>query len=270
MLIEQDHCVGREDADGQCMTDASRARRLISSSGGILMDWDGCIAVANRPRPDALAFMASRAERIAVVSNNSTHLPSDIADILARSGVRISPERILLAGAVAVSRTATRFGVRALMLCSDRLRRHGVQSGLDLSTGRPDVVLLMRDPRFSYARLQRAVRAVERGARLIVSNPDLTHPGPRGRRVPETGALLAAISSCIGSATARIEIVGKPFPPLFQLACDALRVEPSDAVMIGDNIATDVTGSRALGIESVLVSPGSSLTFRDLLEPSET
>ena len=48
--------------------------------------------------------------------------------------------------------------------------------------------------------------------------------------------------------------VEKPDPEIFRLACAALRVEPADAIMVGDNPTAD-GASTALGIPFVPVSP---------------
>jgi ribonucleotide monophosphatase NagD (HAD superfamily) len=117
-----------------------------------------------------------------------------------------------------------------------------------------DLVVLARDRRFTYARLARAAEAVRRGASLIATNPDRTHPGPEGAIVPETGALLAALIACVGPIAHRI--VGKPEPALFEAGLARLGVAAHEAVMIGDNEETDGLGARRLGLRFVKVEEG--------------
>jgi HAD superfamily hydrolase (TIGR01549 family) len=45
----------------------------------------------------------------------------------------------------------------------------------------------------------------------------------------------------------------KPHPTIFQAALDVLRVEAAEAVMVGDSLAEDVEGARALGMRAILV-----------------
>ena len=47
--------------------------------------------------------------------------------------------------------------------------------------------------------------------------------------------------------------VGKPDPRVFQHALDQLAVQPSDAMMVGDNLETDIAGAQSLGIYTVWV-----------------
>ncbi len=240
---------------------ATDTRALILEAPAILLDWDGCIAVADVPSDAALRFIARHAGKVAILSNNSTLLPADISDILARGGVELSPDRIILAGAEAVARAAASAPASTLILGDSRMRAYARSLGANLERDAIEIVVLLRDRRFSYPRLERAANALARGARLIVANPDLVHPGPKGAIVPETGALLAALAACVDLSTIACEIIGKPSPALFLKACAALGARPEDALMIGDNIATDIRGAEALGMRAILVSPQTGLAF---------
>lgn len=46
----------------------------------------------------------------------------------------------------------------------------------------------------------------------------------------------------------------KPHPEPFLSACDALGVDPSSAIYVGDSLDSDVVGAEAAGLRSVLVS----------------
>ena len=151
-----------------------------------------------------------------------------------------------------------------MVLGDNRMKAHGRNHGLNIVAEDADLVVLLRDRRFTYAKLERAANALRAGARLIVANPDLTHPGPNGQVAPETGALLAALSACVGDAEVEMEIVGKPSPRLFERACRVLEVEPARAVMIGDNPATDGAGAEAFGLPWLMVGAAAPLGFEDL------
>jgi len=64
----------------------------------------------------------------------------------------------------------------------------------------------------------------------------------------------------------------KPDPRIFEMACDAVGVEPADAVHVGDHHYSDVVGASAVGMTPVLIerhgSDGlhSSITTLDDLE----
>src|SRR6266545_2359430 len=159
----------------------------LANARAILLDWDGCASFGNRPHAPAVEFLQRYGERTAIVSNNSTSLPQDIVEALAAAGVSMPAERVILAGVEALACAARTHGARCLVLGSSRMRAAAHARGLKLVGEDADLVVLLRDTRFSYARLQRTVTALRSGAGLIVANPDLTHPGRDGGVVPETG-----------------------------------------------------------------------------------
>lgn len=256
--------------DGPIDSRAGAAHDMTTSlaqARAVLLDWDGCAAVGNQPYPMTIDFLRAYADRVAIVSNNSTLLPGDIVEVLARAGVRFPAERIILAGCEAIAVAAEAPGARALVLGPPRMKAFANRMGLTLMKTGVELVVLLRDTRFSYAKLDRAAEALRLGARLIVANPDRTHPAANGAIVPETGALLAALAACVDLERVPMEIIGKPSARLFERACRALGATPDQAVMIGDNPLTDIAGARSVGMASILVAPGSALTLRDLLPP---
>lgn len=238
-------------------------RGMVERAAGILLDWDGCVAHDDVPHAAGLAFLRRYADKIAIVSNSSTLWPSDIQEVLASLGVIIPAERIVLAGHHALL-LAARLGLTATVLGTPHMRALARQLGVRQVTMDPEIIVLLRDTRFTYSKLKFGINALASGARLIVANPDLTHPGPKGVIAPETGALLAAFGACVPLDTISVDVLGKPYSHMFHTACEALGLRPSQVLMIGDNPLTDIEGARQLGIPALLVSPGSALGLDQL------
>jgi len=245
------------------LPDLDQARAIIEGGQGILLDWDGCVAIGDVPHLDGLKFLARFQERIAIVSNSSTIRPRDIQRILAQAGVNFPMERIILAGHQALVRAAE-LDRPTIVYGSLHMKALARDLGIVQVKYQPEIIVLLRDTRFSYESLQLGVNAMLEGAYLIVSNPDLTHPGLAGAVVPETGALLAAFEACVPPHAIKMEVIGKPNATLFQQACLSLGIDASQAVMIGDNPQTDIVGANQLNMASILVSPGSNLSLADL------
>lgn len=249
----------------RAIEDAQEARGAIASAKAILIDWDGCAAIADRPQAAALALMAARPDAFAIVSNNTSHSRGFFTDRLRTGGVLVEPERVILAGIETLRRAHQLAPRRTLLLASPRMEEAARRMGLDLDPDEADLVVLLRDTRFSYAKLTQAANAVRRGARLLVGNPDRTHPSTENRVMPETGALMAALLTCVEPSSVDLEVVGKPHPTLFLRGCEALGVQPEDAVMIGDNPDTDVAGAAPLGLRCILVDGPGGLSLDDLV-----
>lgn len=234
---------------GRCSvaTDArlARARHL-------LVDLDGTLVRQQERIPGAAELLAHFEGRYAIVSNNSTHTAPGLAQRLRRLGLRVPAERIVLAGELAVRQLAREQpNARLLLAASPALQRFARAQGCQLVSSGADFVLLALDMHFSHARLALVVNELLRGARLVVSNADATHPGPQGRVVPETGALLAAVVAASGVQPWRV--VGKPEPLLYEEGLRCMGARAEDTVMVGDNPLTDAEGAARLGMPCVLV-----------------
>lgn len=241
------------------------ARRALRESDSVLMDWDGCCAIENRVLPVAAQFIARHQNRVAIVSNNSSNVPADFAQRLARRGVRFPPQRVVLAGVEAIAAARTARGARVQVLGDRKLRAYARREGLRLTSRDPDIIILLRDTSFTYAVLEKTANALLAGARLIVANPDRTHPGRHGRVIPETGALLAALGACVDLSAIDMEVIGKPSAHLFQRAGAILGAQPERMVMIGDNRETDIKGAAELGMATILVGGGADAVPVDQL-----
>ena len=236
------------------------------SAKGFLVYWDGCCALGNTLVPEAADFLRANQTRTAIVSNNSTCTPDDFLHILACNEIQLERNQVILAGMEALKRATGFAGAKVMVLGDPHMRGTAKKMGIDLTQEAADVVVLLRDVRFTYRRLERAVNSLSNGGHLIVANPDQTHPGKDGGIKPETGALLAAIRACVKLDETKIDVVGKPSPHLFQMGCQALDLSPDQVVMLGDNPATDLAGANALGIKAVLTSAKSPDVFEILLE----
>ena len=260
--------VPREDAtagtaaSGLLARDAAEARAVLRAARGILFDLDGTLIRTDEVIEGAREVLAACGPRAMILSNNSSDTAEGLSRRLARAGLDVAPERIVLAGIEAVRAVAAlRPGGRAMVIGTAALVTEARAAGLDVTDERPDVVLVARTPAFDYAALARAANAVRAGAEFVVANPDTSHPGADGRLVPETGALAAAIAAAAGRAPSRV--FGKPEPDLFRAALDRLGLSAGEVVMVGDNPDTDGTGALRLGIPHILI--GKRLPLEALL-----
>ncbi|MCC6532448.1 MAG: HAD-IIA family hydrolase [Burkholderiales bacterium] len=228
----------------ECM---QAAADLPASIEACVIDLDGTLTVGEGLTRGAAELLAATRGAFVVLSNNSSHSPAGLADELARLGLRVAAERIVLAGAETVRLLAAEQpGARVMLIASPVLERLATHAGLVSIDEQPDFVVLARDERFSYERLARAANALRRGAQLIAANADLTHPGPDGTIVPETGALFAALRACCPDIACRV--IGKPEPCLFMQALRILGTRPERTLVIGDNPATDGLGAKRSGM----------------------
>ena len=238
---------------------------MLERYRGVLCDLDGCLVSGETVLPGARAFVERAGGRLMVLSNNSTDTAASLSARLARGGLVMPPDRVVLAGVAAIELVASRApGARVFVCGSSATVGHAVECGLQADEKAPEFVILTHDTGFTYGRLQALLGYLTRGARLVVANADATHPGVDGVPVPETGALLAVVRECLPEVS--FEVVGKPQPALFRVALGRLGVSAGEAVLIGDNPATDGAGAKAAGVDFIQIGDGVGARFRDLAE----
>lgn len=224
----------------------------ITQTKGLILDLDGTLISGHEVLPGARELLERWHERYIVVSNNSTHTAQSLAQQLQAQGLPISASHLVLAGEQALRYIAQHYPRHTLLLCaSTALHSLATELGMKLVTRDADMVLLTRDRQFSYETLQLLVEELSHGATLMVSNADLTHPGPEGLPTPETGALLQAVQACLPHIQARI--LGKPQSMLFEEGLKRLGLPLNEVTVIGDNAATDALGAVRLGLGYLLV-----------------
>ncbi|HEY0249958.1 MAG TPA: HAD hydrolase-like protein [Kofleriaceae bacterium] len=128
-----------------------------------------------------------------------------------------------------------------------------------------DAIAVCDDDGFDFLRgielaLSLLVRAIEAGRTptLILPNPDLVYPKGGGDLGFTAGAIAllleAALARRFPARPLRFTHLGKPEPLLFTTAAKQLGLAPSDLVMIGDQLETDIAGARAAGCKAALLA----------------
>ena len=221
----------------------------------LILDLDGTLIREHEPIEGAADLLHAFHGRYVIVSNNSTHTARQMARRLRGMGLPVRARDLVLAGEQMVRYLcASHAGARILMRATPALKRQAAAHGCRLVQRDADVVALALDKAFDYAALAAMAHELARGAKLVVSNIDRTHPGPGGRIVPETGTLLQAVTACTGSRP--WHVCGKPEPTMFHEGLRRLGSPQAATLVIGDNPDTDAAGAARAGLRYVLLGAG--------------
>ena len=179
----------------------------------------------------------------------------------------MAAEDILTAPAVTATHLVERHpGARCSLLSSGDIREDltGVRlvDDTEETDTVPDVVILGgAGPEFDYPALNRAFGHLQRGARLVAMHRNLYWRTDRGLQL-DSGAFLLGLEQAAHTET---EVTGKPSPAFFEAALARLGAGPGQALMVGDDIESDVLAAQRAGLTGVLVRTGKYLpeTHRD-------
>jgi HAD superfamily hydrolase (TIGR01458 family) len=230
----------------------------------VLIDIDGVLTVSWRPLPgavEAVSWLRQAGLKVKLVTNTTSRTRASIAAALAGGGFPVTAADILTAPVVTAAYLAERYpGARCFLLNSGDITPDLADVRLMADEGRDGemaevVVFGGAGPEFSYAALNRAFGYLMGGARLVAMHRNLYWRTDAGLPL-DTGAFLAGLELAAG---VEAEVVGKPADAFFAAALGALRARPSEALMIGDDIESDVLAAQRNGITGALVRTGKYL-----------
>lgn len=230
---------------------------------GYLIDMDGVIYRENHLIPGAADFvqaLVATGTPFLFLTNNSAPTPADLAVRLKHIGIQGLTPRHFYTSAL---NTADFLGESDPGCTVFVLGEAGLLSALSdqkiaNDSIRPNYVIV-GEGSTTLERLTKAHECIERGARLLATNPDNWCPVSSDKTRPGAGATAAFLEASTGR---RAYYLGKPNGYMFhqarrRLASLALG-DPGQVVMIGDTMETDIRGAFEAGLQSYLVLSGST------------
>jgi NagD protein len=118
----------------------------------------------------------------------------------------------------------------------------------------PEYVVLGETRTYSFEAITTAIRLIDKGARFIATNPDVSGPSIHGS-IPATGSVAALITKATGVDP---YFVGKPNPLMMRSALNRIDAHSETTVMVGDRMDTDVVSGLEAGLRTILVLTGST------------
>jgi HAD superfamily hydrolase (TIGR01450 family) len=235
-------------------------RPSLRALRGFVFDLDGCVWTGEVLVPGAgevLALLRARGRRVTFLTNNSRARSATLHAKLVRLGVEASLAEVLTPLEILGEVIAGRWGpCRVLAIGGEEMEAALVEAGHTLvpvaEHHRAQVVVVGNDFALSYERLTAAARAVAAGAHFVTPNLDPRLPLEGGDFLPGCGAIVEAVAAAAG---VRPLVVGKPEPPLFELALARMGVSAAEAAMVGDSVDSDIRGARRVGMTAVLLAP---------------
>ncbi|WP_165874391.1 HAD-IIA family hydrolase [Rubrobacter taiwanensis] len=232
---------------------------------GFVFDVDGSLVHRDadfrpRPLPGAPEVLEKiRASgRPLVLFTNGTHLrPEEFARGLREGGLPVRDDEVLTPVCSALGYLKRRHdGRRAMVFGSETARRRMAEAGVQLTDGEDaEVVFVTHVNEVDFESLERAARAITRGARLLTASYGPGYWGADGMIFSRGAMVTAALAKATG---ARPVIVGKPSRAAVRAACERLGVRSQEMAVIGDDLDMDIGLGRLGGSRTILVRSGTS------------
>nr|CAD7458226.1 unnamed protein product [Timema tahoe] len=185
---------------------------------------------------------------IKFVTNTTKESRRCLHERLVQMGFDIEPQEIWTSLWAARDLVTAR-NLRPLLMLDDSAMEDFV--GLSGREGEYDSVVVGLAPeKFNYSELNKAFRVLLGGVPLIAIH--------ESRYFKQTDGLVLGpgpfVKGLEYAAGCKAEVLGKPNPAFFKSALGD--IDPSEAVMIGDDVAIDIQGAMILGMKGILLQTG--------------
>jgi HAD superfamily hydrolase (TIGR01450 family) len=221
----------------------------------VLFDVDGVLEYQGRVYPGAVELIDElrlRNTRVLIVTNSTLKSRRSAAAKLRDRGFRVEGDEVITASYASAQYLRAQ-GARS---CWVMVKGEGIEEFHDLlhDPERPEYLVLgdCRDD-FSFENMNRALKLLANGARLVVMIPEMTDSS--------TGDLeltVGAYGRMLEEAARRPAVyVGKPSRFMFDVALQKVEgIDRGRVLMVGDKVSTDIAGARQAGIRSALIKTG--------------
>lgn len=219
----------------------------------VLLDLDGVLYVEGRSLPGAAeAVDRLRAGGLALrfVTNTTAHSRHATLEKLRRLGFDVRDEELVTPAVLALRHCREQGHLKVALLMHDELRKEFAELE---ESDEPDAVIVGDlGEAFGYEVLNRAFRQLMAGAELVALQKNRYWLREDGLCL-DVGPFVAALEY---AAAGEAHVVGKPSEAFFRHVLDGLGETPDAAVMVGDDVESDIGGAQRAGLAGVLVRTG--------------
>lgn len=247
---------------------ATRYDALLFDAYGVLVHADGPMPGA----PEVIAELNRSGKPYCLVTNDASSLPESAAVRYRRFGLALDASRIVSSGLLLTGYFEQQrlSGARCAVLGPRDSKHYVERAGGEVVEADEDFEVLVIGDETGYpflqtvdAALSSLFRRIDRGepVQLVLPNPDLIFPAGGDGFGIAAGSVALIFEAALARRypqrpDLRFARLGKPEPHLYEQAMRELGTRK--AVMIGDQLETDIAGASAAGIDSALIATGVS------------
>jgi HAD superfamily hydrolase (TIGR01450 family) len=202
----------------------------------------------------AIRALREKGKKLFVLTNNSTDTVETVHRRLADFGIPFEKEEVLTSALLTAEYLREGHGrVSYFLVGEEGLAAEMAKQGhRRVTRGTPDFVVIGLDRGITYEKLDRAARCVREGSALVATHMSRLYMYKNGPAMA-TGPIVKAIEY---ASRRKAIAIGKPSRLMFEIALRRAGSEKGEAVMVGDQVDTDLAGAHNAGIDSILVTSG--------------
>ena len=233
---------------------------IIRNKKGFICDMDGVIYHGNKLLDgvaDFVNWMIDNDKKFVFLTNSPERTPHELSMKLERMGLKVSADHFYTSAmATAAFLKSQASDCTAYVIGEAALTKALYDQGIYMNDINPDYVVVGETRSYNFEKIEKAIELVNKGAKLIGANPDITGPTEKGI-MPATGSLIAPIEIATGK---KAYFVGKPNPLMLRHGLKKIGCHSEEIAFIGDRMDTDIIAGIESNVDTVLVLTGVTAT----------
>ena len=219
-----------------------------------LIDMDGTLYFKGEPCPGAIEtvnYLRQEKYQLRFLTNTTAKTPQMLHEQMHALGFDIHENEIFNATYACLLYLRAQPNARCHFMVNDAVKAFFNEIPVDDKA--PDFVVVGDyGEGFDFHALNHAFRLLMEGAELIALQKGLYWFSSEGMFL-DCGAFVTLLETA-ASKTARI--MGKPSETFFKIALDSLQLSANEAIVVGDDITSDILGAETMKMRSILVKTG--------------
>ncbi len=219
-----------------------------------LIDMDGTLYFKGEPCPGAIEtvnYLRREKYQLRFLTNTTAKTPKMLHKQMQTLGFDIYEDEIFNATYACLQYLRSQPGASCHFMVDDAVKAFFKEIPVDDNA--PDFVVVGDyGEGFDFHALNHAFRLLMNGAELIALQKGFYWFSAEGVFL-DCGAFVTLLEAAAGKTAT---VMGKPSETFFKIALESLQISPSEAVVIGDDITSDIVGAENMKMRSILVRTG--------------
>ena len=219
-----------------------------------LIDLDGTLYFRGEPCPGAIEtvnYLRQEKYQLRFLTNTTAKTPKMLHAQMQALGFDIYEDEIFNATYACLQYLRSQPGASCHFMVDDAVKAFFKEIPVDDDA--PDFVVVGDyGEGFDFHTLNHAFRLLMNGAELIALQKGLYWFSSEGVFL-DCGAFVTLLEA---AADKTATVMGKPSETFFKIALESLQLSLSEAIVVGDDISSDIVGAQAMGMQSILVKTG--------------
>jgi len=245
-----------DDHDDLALADRTFGDLVVDDYEAVMFDLDGTMYLDETPVDGAASLVETLRRRgvtVYFLSNNSSAWKDDYVERLDALGIDACPDDVVLSTDGVISYLDDRDATDTFVVGTDAMRDALADHGVTVDADDPSFVVVGFDTDLTYEKVRRATLAIRDGAEFLLAHPDTVCPTAEGF-VPDCGAIGALVETAADQPPSRT--FGKPNPEMVEHVLAEGGYDPTDVLVVGDRLETEIRMADRMGSDSVCVLTG--------------